>query len=54
MTELKTEFSKGLILPTDKVKPQVVTKGKTTTSVDKQNFQNAVVTEKKNSDGKEC
>ncbi|VDO31309.1 unnamed protein product [Haemonchus placei] len=27
--ELKEEFSKGLILPTDKVKPQVVTKGKT-------------------------
>ncbi|VDL79143.1 unnamed protein product [Nippostrongylus brasiliensis] len=39
--ELKEEFSKGLILPTDKVKPQVVTKGKTTV-VDKKSFQNMV------------
>ncbi|KIH48463.1 hypothetical protein ANCDUO_21468, partial [Ancylostoma duodenale] len=37
--ELKEEFSKGLILPTDKVKPQVVTKGKTTV-IDKKSFQN--------------
>ncbi|CAI5451703.1 unnamed protein product [Caenorhabditis angaria] len=43
--ELKEEFSKGLILPTDKVKPQVVTKGKTT-MVDKRQFQNTVVAEK--------
>lgn len=43
--ELKEEFSKGLILPTDQVKPQVVTKGKTTT-VDKRQFQNTVIAEK--------
>ncbi|CAD6196421.1 unnamed protein product [Caenorhabditis auriculariae] len=40
--ELKEEFSKGLILPTDQVKPQVVSKGKTTI-VDKRSFQNAVI-----------
>lgn len=40
--ELKEEFSKGLQLPTDK-KPQVVTKGKTITNVDKQAFHNKVV-----------
>lgn len=43
--ELKEEFSKGLILPTDKVKPQVVTTGKTSV-VDKRQFQNTVVAEK--------
>ncbi|CAB3396725.1 unnamed protein product [Caenorhabditis bovis] len=43
--ELKEEFSKGLILPTDKIKPQVVTKGKTTV-VDKRQFQNTVVADK--------
>uniref|UniRef100_A0A8R1I257 Aha1_N domain-containing protein n=1 Tax=Caenorhabditis japonica TaxID=281687 RepID=A0A8R1I257_CAEJA len=43
--ELKEEFSKGLILPTDQIKPQVVTKGKTTV-VDKRQFQNTVVAEK--------
>ncbi|ULT91101.1 hypothetical protein L3Y34_009012 [Caenorhabditis briggsae] len=43
--ELKEEFSKGLILPTDQVKPQVVTKGKTTV-VDKRQFQNTVIAEK--------
>lgn len=43
--ELKEEFSKGLILPTDKIKPQVVTKGKTAV-VDKRQFQNTVVAEK--------
>ncbi|KAK6046524.1 activator of Hsp90 ATPase [Cooperia oncophora] len=45
--ELKEEFSKGLILPTDKVKPQVVTKGKTAV-VDKKSFQNMVITDSKN------
>uniref|UniRef100_A0A1I7XJA0 Aha1_N domain-containing protein n=1 Tax=Heterorhabditis bacteriophora TaxID=37862 RepID=A0A1I7XJA0_HETBA len=44
--ELKEEFSKGLILPTDKVKPQVVSKGKTTL-VDKKSFQNMVITDHK-------
>ncbi|CAI2354271.1 unnamed protein product [Caenorhabditis sp. 36 PRJEB53466] len=44
--ELKEEFSKGLILPTDQIKPQVVTKGKTTVSVDKKQFQNTVIAEK--------
>ncbi|KAK6012218.1 hypothetical protein OSTOST_22637, partial [Ostertagia ostertagi] len=44
--ELKEEFSKGLILPTDKVKPQVVTKGKTAV-VDKKSFQNMVITDDK-------
>ncbi|VDM56644.1 unnamed protein product [Angiostrongylus costaricensis] len=39
--ELKEEFSKGLILPTDKVKPQVVTKERTTV-IDKKSFQNMV------------
>ncbi|CAJ0939029.1 unnamed protein product, partial [Mesorhabditis belari] len=38
--ELKEEFSKGIILPTDKVKPQVVVKERT---VDKNAFQNAVI-----------
>lgn len=38
--ELKEEFSKGIILPTDKPKPQVITKGKT--DVDKKSFQNEV------------
>ncbi|CAG9535655.1 unnamed protein product [Cercopithifilaria johnstoni] len=45
--ELKEEFSKGLILPTDRAKPQVVSKGKTTIGkqhVDKKAFQNHVVT----------
>lgn len=44
--ELKEEFSKGLILPTDRAKPQVVLKGKTTIGkehVDKKAFQNHVV-----------
>lgn len=40
--ELKEEFSKGIILPTDKPKPQVITKGKT--DVDKKSFQNEVLT----------
>jgi len=40
--ELKEEFSKGLILPTDKPKPQIVCKGKTV--VDRRSFQNQVVT----------
>ncbi|CAI4222849.1 unnamed protein product [Auanema sp. JU1783] len=44
--ELKQEYSKGIILPTDQVKPQIVTKGRTTT-VDKKSFQNTVVVEKK-------
>ncbi|KHN76051.1 Activator of 90 kDa heat shock protein ATPase -like protein 1 [Toxocara canis] len=41
--ELKEEFSKGLILPTDRSKPQVITKGKTNIAhptVDKKAFQN--------------
>uniref|UniRef100_A0A1I8EHW6 Aha1_N domain-containing protein n=1 Tax=Wuchereria bancrofti TaxID=6293 RepID=A0A1I8EHW6_WUCBA len=45
--ELKEEFSKGLILPTDRAKAQVVSKGKTTVGkqhVDKKAFQNHVVT----------
>ncbi|VDO43682.1 unnamed protein product, partial [Onchocerca flexuosa] len=45
--ELKEEFSKGLILPTDRAIPQVVSKGKTTVGkqhVDKKAFQNHVVT----------
>ncbi|VDK72423.1 unnamed protein product [Litomosoides sigmodontis] len=45
--ELKEEFSKGLILPTDRAKPQVVSKGKTTVGqqhVDKKAFQDHVVT----------
>ncbi|KAK6108648.1 Activator of Hsp90 ATPase N-terminal family protein [Brugia pahangi] len=45
--ELKEEFSKGLILPTDRAKAQVVSKGKTTIGkqhVDKRAFQNHVVT----------
>ncbi|VDM44841.1 unnamed protein product [Toxocara canis] len=43
--ELKEEFSKGLILPTDRSKPQVITKGKTNIAhptVDKKAFQNHV------------
>lgn len=44
--ELKEEFSKGLILPTDKVKPQVVSKGKTTI-VDKSKFMNEVISAEK-------
>lgn len=40
--ELKEEFSKGLILPTDKAKPQIITKGKTNVVVDKRSFQNEV------------
>ncbi|TKR89390.1 hypothetical protein L596_013498 [Steinernema carpocapsae] len=44
--ELKEEFSKGLILPTDKPKQQVVSKGKTSV-VDKKSFQNLVITDKK-------
>uniref|UniRef100_A0A915CM30 Activator of Hsp90 ATPase AHSA1-like N-terminal domain-containing protein n=1 Tax=Ditylenchus dipsaci TaxID=166011 RepID=A0A915CM30_9BILA len=39
--ELKEQFSKGLILPTDKTLPQVIAKGKT---VDKKSFQNQVIT----------
>uniref|UniRef100_A0AC34RDR3 Activator of Hsp90 ATPase AHSA1-like N-terminal domain-containing protein n=1 Tax=Panagrolaimus sp. JU765 TaxID=591449 RepID=A0AC34RDR3_9BILA len=39
--DLKEEFSKGLVLPTDKVKPQVVSSGKTV--IDKKAFQNEVV-----------
>jgi len=42
--ELKEEFSKGLILPTDKAKPQIITKGKTNVAVDKRSFQNEVIT----------
>lgn len=42
--ELKEEFSKGLILPTDKNMPQVISKGKTTQTIDKKSFQNEVVT----------
>ncbi|KAI1707401.1 activator of hsp90 ATPase like protein 1-like protein domain-containing protein [Ditylenchus destructor] len=41
--ELKEQFSKGLILPTDAAKPQVITKGKTTSVVDKKSFQNEVI-----------
>jgi len=41
--ELKEEFSKGLILPTDKPKPQVIGKGGNS-GVDKRTFQNEVVT----------
>ncbi|KAF8385552.1 ahsa-1 [Pristionchus pacificus] len=41
--ELKEEFSKGLILPTDKPKAQVITKGKTAV-VDKKEFMNNVET----------
>jgi len=44
--ELKEEFSKGLVLPTDKVKPQVVTTGKTNI-VDKKAFQNEVIKDTK-------
>lgn len=44
--ELKQEFSKGLILPTEKPKQQVITKGKTSV-VDKKSFQNLVITDKK-------
>ncbi|VDK33417.1 unnamed protein product [Gongylonema pulchrum] len=47
--ELKEEFSKGLILPTDRPKPQVVSKGKTTINepaVNKKAFQDHVVTSK--------
>ncbi|VDK42245.1 unnamed protein product [Anisakis simplex] len=48
--ELKEEFSQGIILPTDRSKPQVVSKGKTTVvtsstsakAVDKKTFQNHV------------
>lgn len=43
--ELKEEFSKGLILPTDRAKPQVITKGKSNiahATVDKKTFQNHV------------
>uniref|UniRef100_A0AC34PY70 Activator of Hsp90 ATPase AHSA1-like N-terminal domain-containing protein n=1 Tax=Panagrolaimus sp. JU765 TaxID=591449 RepID=A0AC34PY70_9BILA len=42
--DLKEEFSKGLVLPTDKVKPQVVSSGKTV--IDKKAFQNEVVQKK--------
>uniref|UniRef100_A0A0M3I8T6 Aha1_N domain-containing protein n=1 Tax=Ascaris lumbricoides TaxID=6252 RepID=A0A0M3I8T6_ASCLU len=48
--ELKEEFSKGLILPTDRAKPQVITKGKSNiahATVDKKTFQNHVVTSSK-------
>uniref|UniRef100_A0A0N4Z907 Aha1_N domain-containing protein n=1 Tax=Parastrongyloides trichosuri TaxID=131310 RepID=A0A0N4Z907_PARTI len=44
--ELKEEFSKGLILPTNSVKPQVITSGKTTV-IDKKAFQNTIVESKK-------
>ncbi|GMR58115.1 hypothetical protein PMAYCL1PPCAC_28310, partial [Pristionchus mayeri] len=44
--ELKEEFSKGLILPTEKPKAQVVSKNKTTI-VDKKEFMNNVVTDAK-------
>lgn len=37
--ELKEEFSKGLILPTEKLMPQIITK-----TVDKQSFQNHIIT----------
>uniref|UniRef100_A0AC34G6T6 Activator of Hsp90 ATPase AHSA1-like N-terminal domain-containing protein n=1 Tax=Panagrolaimus sp. ES5 TaxID=591445 RepID=A0AC34G6T6_9BILA len=49
--ELKEEFSKGLILPTDKPKPQVIAQGKTNI-VDKRAFQNEVVAEKKKEEAK--
>ncbi|CAJ0587526.1 unnamed protein product, partial [Mesorhabditis spiculigera] len=42
--ELKEEFSRGIILPSDKVKPQVVVKERT---VDKSAFQNTVIAENK-------
>lgn len=42
---LKEEFSKGLILPTNSVKPQVISSGKTTI-VDKKSFQNTIVESK--------
>lgn len=48
--QLKEEFSKGLILPTDRAKPQVITKGKTNIphrTVDKKTFQDHVVTSSK-------
>uniref|UniRef100_A0A914CWG5 Activator of Hsp90 ATPase AHSA1-like N-terminal domain-containing protein n=1 Tax=Acrobeloides nanus TaxID=290746 RepID=A0A914CWG5_9BILA len=41
--ELKEEFSKGIILPTDKPKPQVIVKGKTPGNIDKRSFQNEVI-----------
>lgn len=44
--ELKEEFSKGLILPTDKIKPQVVTKERTAI-IDKKSFQDMVITNNK-------
>ncbi|KAK0412825.1 hypothetical protein QR680_006434 [Steinernema hermaphroditum] len=43
--ELKEEFSKGLILPTEKPKQQVISKGKTV--IDKKSFQNMVISDKK-------
>uniref|UniRef100_A0AC34GF11 Activator of Hsp90 ATPase AHSA1-like N-terminal domain-containing protein n=1 Tax=Panagrolaimus sp. ES5 TaxID=591445 RepID=A0AC34GF11_9BILA len=49
--ELKEEFSKGLILPTDKPKLQVIGQGKTNI-VDKRAFQNEVVAEKKKEEAK--
>uniref|UniRef100_A0A914PMK5 Activator of Hsp90 ATPase AHSA1-like N-terminal domain-containing protein n=1 Tax=Panagrolaimus davidi TaxID=227884 RepID=A0A914PMK5_9BILA len=49
--ELKEEFSKGLILPTDKAKPQIITHGKTNI-VDKRAFQNEVIAEKKTVEAK--
>lgn len=45
--ELKKEFSKGLILPTDKTKPQtVIAKSKTASVVNKKDFQNQVISSK--------
>ena len=49
--ELKEEFSKGLILPTEKPKPQVISQGKTNV-VDKRAFQNEVIADKKASQSK--
>ncbi|GMT09679.1 hypothetical protein PFISCL1PPCAC_976, partial [Pristionchus fissidentatus] len=48
--ELKEEFSKGLILPTEKPKAQVISKGKTTV-VDKKEFMNNVVNDEKKAAG---
>uniref|UniRef100_A0A0K0FAU9 Activator of 90 kDa heat shock protein ATPase homolog 1 (inferred by orthology to a human protein) n=1 Tax=Strongyloides venezuelensis TaxID=75913 RepID=A0A0K0FAU9_STRVS len=42
---LKEEFSKGLILPTNSVKPQAISSGKTTI-IDKKTFQNTIVESK--------
>lgn len=45
LRELKEEFSKGLILPTDKTKPQEIKKNKTVVGVtiNKKSFQDYIV-----------